>query len=94
MIMPPSFLSSYVNSKAADAAAVSDGHVLPVEHLLVHRELKKIHTFCQSGKVSALQNLFKILTDVDFTLKQSDSVDKETVSEKISAVKQLRVSIL
>ena len=90
--MPPSFLSSYVNSKSA--AAVSDGHVLPVEHLLVHRELKKIHTFCQSGKVSALQNLFKILTDVDLTLKQNDSVDKETVSEKISAVKQLRVSIL
>lgn len=66
--MPPSFLAAYGHNKGA----ASESHVLPVEHLLVHRELKKIHTFCQSGKVSALRNLFQILKHVDLALEQGD----------------------
>lgn len=66
LLLPPSFLASY----GAHKGSGSEGHVLPVEHLLVHRELKKIHTFCQSGKASALRNLFQMLKQVDHTLKQ------------------------
>lgn len=39
--------------------------VLPVEHIVVHRELKRIYTFCQSGRVATLRHLFGMLQDLE-----------------------------
>jgi hypothetical protein len=38
-------------------------YVAPVEHIIAHREIKKIYAFCQSGSVSTLRHLFCILTN-------------------------------
>ena len=38
-------------------------YVAPVEQVIVHREIKKIYAFCQSGSVCTLRHLFCILTN-------------------------------
>jgi hypothetical protein len=37
------------------------GLVLPAEHIVAHKELKKVYAFCQSGSVATLRHLFGML---------------------------------
>lgn len=39
--------------------------VLPVEHVLVHKEYKKLYLFCQAGSISTLRELFAMLKQID-----------------------------
>ena len=43
----------------------TDRYVLPVEHILVHKEIKKIYAFCWSGNITNLRQLFQLLQNVD-----------------------------
>ena len=39
--------------------------VLPAEHIMLHRELKKVYTFCQTGSTTALEAQLSILQNLD-----------------------------
>jgi hypothetical protein len=71
--MPPSFFAGFAHGN--HKAVANARHVLPVEHLLVHKEVKKIYTFCQSGRTMSLRNLFQILQNLDASI--NDGAGKE-----------------
>ena len=41
------------------------GLVLPAEHIVVHKEIKKVYAFCQSGRAAALRHLFGLLLSLE-----------------------------
>lgn len=90
---------SFASSAPASHTKSLEGerHVLPVEHILVHKEIKKIFAFCQSGSVSTLKNLFLILKHVDYELEddigeQSTKSDQE--KQELATKKELRMMVL
>ena len=66
-----SFLASASISHARSLH--SEKHVVPVEHILVHKEIKKIFTFCQSGRVTTLRYLFQLLQNADLAFEDCNS---------------------
>lgn len=63
--------SAIVNAPARHTrASENEKSVLPVEHILVHKEVKKIFAFCQSGRAATLRNLFLLLESLDRPLHQ------------------------
>ena len=63
-------------------------------HVLVHKEIKKIYTFCQSGKVATLRHLFQILRDADAALEDCNSKQKEDSGDEAHVGKELRRCIM
>lgn len=43
----------------------AEGLVLPAEHIVVHKEIKKVYAFCQSGKVATLKHLVDMLLGLE-----------------------------
>ena len=85
-------ISASLHGLPKPVAVSNDKHVLPLEHVLVHKEFKKIYMFCQAGTVETLGHLFAILKHVDQELKdsgegQDEDVDDGQIMDKERAAK-------
>jgi hypothetical protein len=66
---------------------ISDGLLLPAEKILVHRELKRVYAFCQTGNMTSLRFLFEMLEHEAFE-------DEPASGSPTRARRELRIGLL